>query len=142
MTPQQIELVRRIAVDERATVTVAAAHEQGNPALDWTNELVASLREHARATELSEQQTSRDLPPGSGEPEHEADLLELERRFLEPANDEAYPRLRGGQRAAFFRVPATKPQLSSRPASRGWSKTGRIRVTSLSRSAHLRATGP
>ncbi len=91
MTPQQIELVRRIAVDERATVTVAVAHEQGNPALDWTNELVASLREDARATELSEQQTSRDLPPGSEEPEHEADLLELERRFLEPANDEPIP---------------------------------------------------
>lgn len=89
MTPQQVELVTKIAVDEKATVTVAVAHEPGNPALDWTNELVASLRENAKATELREQPTSRDARNSqeardARDDGHDRALLELEQRFLRP----------------------------------------------------------
>lgn len=82
MTPQQLETIRRIAVDAGAEVTVAVAHEQDNPALDWTNELVASLREDARGTVLTEQPTFRDPASGS----HDPVLRELEQRFLKPTD--------------------------------------------------------
>ncbi|MCB0828064.1 MAG: PD-(D/E)XK nuclease family protein [Solirubrobacterales bacterium] len=97
MTPQQLELIRRISVDAGAAVTVAVAHEPDNPALDWTNSLVASLKDDARATALTEQPTSRASTSGS----HDPVLLELERRFMKPPGQE--PRLPASDAVAVMR---------------------------------------
>ncbi len=84
VTPQQRELIRRVSVDASAPVTVAVSHELDNPALDWTNELVSSLRDDARATTLTEEQTTREKLSE----EHDPVLLELERRFMRTPDDE------------------------------------------------------
>jgi ATP-dependent helicase/DNAse subunit B len=80
MTPQQLEMIRRISVVAGAEVTVAVAHEPDNPALDWTNELVASLREDARAGGLTEMPTARTGERAT----HRPALQELEGRFMRP----------------------------------------------------------
>jgi RecB family exonuclease len=87
MTRQQLEMVRSLAVEQAAEVTVAVSFEEQNPALELSNRLMAELRELGRATTLRETATGR----GETETPHEPALVELERRFLrvDPESDDA-----------------------------------------------------
>lgn len=78
MTRQQLELIRRLAVDRGADVTVALGYEAGNPGLELSNELMSELLEMKGATSVRETATRR----GEVEVPHEQVLLDLEARFM------------------------------------------------------------
>ena len=78
MTRQQLELIRRLAVDQAADVTVALGYEAGNPGLEMSNELMSELLEMKGATSVRETATTR----GEVEVPHEQVLLDLEERFM------------------------------------------------------------
>lgn len=78
MTRQQFELVRRLAVEAGAEVTVALSYEPDNPSLELSNQLMADLVELKAATSFTETATRRD----GRESPHAQVLRDLEARFL------------------------------------------------------------
>ena len=78
MTRQQFELIRKLAVEVRAEVTVALSYEPDNPSLELSNQLMAELVELKSATSFTETATRRD----TRETPHAEVLLDLETRFL------------------------------------------------------------
>lgn len=132
MTPLQLELIRRISVDAGAEVTVATAYEEGNPALDWTIELVAGLRENAEATVLTDERTTRESPSES----HDPVLLELERRFMRsedgsaplPATDAVTVMRSSGQRNEAEAIGAEIARLIKGEAGEDGVRPGEIAV--------------
>jgi ATP-dependent helicase/DNAse subunit B len=78
MTGQQLELIRRLAVDLGAEVTVAISHEADNPGLEMSNRLMSELLELKEATALNQTITTR----GEVEVPHQDVLLKVEERFL------------------------------------------------------------
>jgi RecB family exonuclease len=87
MTRQQLELIRRLAVDVGAEVTVALSYEPGNPSLELSNRLMSELVDLKEATRFSEQATRRD----DRESPHARVLLDLEARFLRHLPDGTRP---------------------------------------------------
>jgi hypothetical protein len=85
MTKQQFELIRRLAVEVGAEVTVALSYEPGNPSLELSNRLMSELLELKEATRFSEEATRRD----DREAPHARVLLDLEARFLRNSPDQA-----------------------------------------------------
>ncbi len=78
MTRQQFELIRKLAVDVGAEVTVALSYEPENPSLELSNQLMSELVELKEATVFSAKATGRE----DRETPHAQILLDLEARFL------------------------------------------------------------
>ncbi|MEX1220336.1 MAG: PD-(D/E)XK nuclease family protein, partial [Solirubrobacterales bacterium] len=87
MTKQQFELIRKLAVDIGADVTVALSYEPENPSLELSNGLMSELVDLKEATPFSEVATGRD----DREAPHSKALLDLEARFLRQAPDGTDP---------------------------------------------------
>lgn len=83
LTPQQLELVQRLA--GQTEVTVALTHEVGNPSMAVPESLLGRLQAAGAVVKV---ETERD--PALA-PEHDPLLLEVERKFMRQADGETLP---------------------------------------------------
>jgi RecB family exonuclease len=83
MTKQQFELIRKLAVEAGAEVTVALSYEPENPSLELSNRLMSELIDLKEATPFSEETTGRD----DRDTPHAGVLLDVEARFLRQMPD-------------------------------------------------------
>jgi ATP-dependent helicase/DNAse subunit B len=108
MTGQQFEMVRRLAVERGAMVTVALSHQEDNPALDLSNSLMAALLDLGPGTQLTERATTR----GQEDVPHDAALLELEARFLKDLPEET-PKLPATERVTVMRSSGSRNEAEA-----------------------------
>lgn len=86
MTGQQLEMVRRLAFEVEADVTVAVTFEKDSPALALTGELVEELRSMAVGRPFTQ------TPTSEASEYHDRLLVEIADRFLKP-EDPGRPKL-------------------------------------------------